>query len=110
MTPFPHLKQTSQEAGGTPGVKKFQRKLQMNFKEDFFLGHPVFSFRKCMIFKTSAAVTLESAVHVHLLLFLYIVKNFFLSSPLRKTPTPTWFWPIPCQLLSITNLWKYLRA
>ena len=41
MTPFPHLKQTSQEAGGTPGVKKFQRKLQMNFKEDFFLGHPV---------------------------------------------------------------------
>ena len=30
------LKQTSQEAGGTPGVKKFQRKLQMNFKEDFF--------------------------------------------------------------------------
>ena len=41
MTPFPHLKQTSQEPGGTPGVKKFQRKLQMNFKEDFFLGHPV---------------------------------------------------------------------
>ena len=41
MTPFPHLKETSQEAGGTPGVKKFQRKLQMNFKEDFFLGHPV---------------------------------------------------------------------
>ena len=41
MTPFPHLKQTSQEAGGTPGVKKFQRKLQMKFKEDFFLGHPV---------------------------------------------------------------------
>ena len=42
MTPFPHLKQTSQqEAGGTPGVKKFQQKLQMNFKEDFFLGHPV---------------------------------------------------------------------
>ena len=35
MTPFPHLKETSQEAGGTPGVKKFQRKLQMNFKEDF---------------------------------------------------------------------------
>ena len=41
MTPFPHLKQTSQEAGGTRGVKKFQRKLQMNFKEDFFPGHPV---------------------------------------------------------------------
>ena len=41
MTPFPHLKETSQEAGGTQGVKKFQRKLQMNFKEDFFLGHPV---------------------------------------------------------------------
>ena len=41
MTPFPHLKETSQEAEGTPGVKKFQRKLQMNFKEDFFLGHPV---------------------------------------------------------------------
>ena len=41
MTPFPHLKQKNQEAGGTPGVKKFQRKLQMNFKEDFFLGHPV---------------------------------------------------------------------
>ena len=38
MTPFPHLKQTSQEAGG---VKKFQRKIQMIFKEDFFLGHPV---------------------------------------------------------------------
>ena len=36
MTPFPYLKQTSQEAGGTPGVNKFQRKLQMNFKEDFF--------------------------------------------------------------------------
>ena len=41
MTPFPHLKQKNQEAGGTPGVKKIQRKLQMNFKEDFFLGHPV---------------------------------------------------------------------
>ena len=36
MTPFPHRKETSQEAGGTPGVKKFQRKLQMNFKGDFF--------------------------------------------------------------------------
>ena len=35
------MKQMSQEAGGTPGVKKFQRKLQLNFKEDFFLGHPV---------------------------------------------------------------------
>ena len=43
MTLFPHLKETSQEAGGTPGVKKFQRKLQMTFKEDFFLGHPVAS-------------------------------------------------------------------
>ena len=45
MTPFPHLKETSQEAGGTPGVKKFQRKSQMNFKEDFFLGHPVFPYK-----------------------------------------------------------------
>ena len=42
MTPFPHLKETSQEAEGTPGVKKFQRKLQMNFKVDFFLRHPVY--------------------------------------------------------------------
>ena len=40
MTPFPHLKQKNQEAGGTPGVKKIQRKLQMNFKEDFFSGTP----------------------------------------------------------------------
>ena len=41
MTSFPHLKEASQEAGGYPGVRKFQRKLQMNFKGDFFLGHPV---------------------------------------------------------------------
>ena len=41
MTPFPHLKEASQAAGENPGVRKFQRKLFMNFKGDFFLGHPV---------------------------------------------------------------------
>ena len=42
MTPFPHLMKASQEAGENWGVRKFQRKLQMNFKGDFFLGHSVF--------------------------------------------------------------------
>ena len=41
ITPFPHLKEASQEAGENPGVRKFQRKLVMIFKGDFFLGHPV---------------------------------------------------------------------
>ena len=41
MTPFPHPKEANQEAGGNPGVGKFQRKFYMNFKGDFFLGHPV---------------------------------------------------------------------
>ena len=27
MAPLPHLKEASQEAGGSPGVRKFQRKL-----------------------------------------------------------------------------------
>ena len=36
MTPFPHLKEASQEAGENPGVRKFQRKLLMNLKGDFF--------------------------------------------------------------------------
>ena len=41
MTPVPHLKEASQVAGENPGVRKFQRKLLMNFKADFFVGHPV---------------------------------------------------------------------
>ena len=41
MTFSLHLKEASQEAGGTPGMRKFHRKLRMNFKGDFFLGHPV---------------------------------------------------------------------
>ena len=36
MTPFPHLKEASQEAGGNPGVWKFKKKLSMNLKETFF--------------------------------------------------------------------------
>ena len=41
MTPFPHLKEASQEAGGNPGLWKFKKNLSMNFKGGFFLGHPV---------------------------------------------------------------------
>ena len=67
MTPFPHLKQTSQEAGGTPGVKKFQRKLQMNFKEDFFLGHPV-----------HFQVKPNERLYFHLLLIVMLLPSCFL--------------------------------
>ena len=37
MTPFSQMKEASQEAGGNPGVRKFQRKSYWNFKGDFFL-------------------------------------------------------------------------
>ena len=38
-----------------------------------------------------------------------ISSKTFLFSLSRKSPTPTWFGSIPCQLFSITDLWRYLR-
>ena len=85
MTPFPHVKQASQEAGGTPGVKK-KRKLQLNFKEDFFLGHPVASnvrIRRhgeivisALVFKfMSPIVNLISVTYIYTQYVVYLLRS-----------------------------------